>query len=497
MSAYDPPTNPSSTTFNTSNWSAGSDTTLTQALGDARYLKLKGGNELGPVYFQSHVYTNAVNPITSNHEIVVGYNASDVNIPTTLIVDTDTLYVDSSNNRVGVGTASPSVPLDVVGQCKISGNTAIDTNTLFVDATNNRVGVGTTSPSVVLDVVGETKISGNTAIDTDVFFVDTASNYVGINTATPSVALDVVGAGKFSGNVAVSANTTANTLFVDTTNNRVGVKCVPGVSFDVSGSIRNDDNCNLGDGILYVLKSANSVGINDTSPSYSLDVAGTIRATSTLRTDGTLLVTGNAAFDTNVLYVDALNNKVGIKDSTPSYELDVAGDIRATGDIYGGVIKLATANTTAGGYQYEFSDFSTWSSQVREISILLKSVSLNATANAVIQLGTSGGYATSGYVGSTYGNNGAATYDWSAGVPLWNNMPCTAGQSFNGVVKLYYHNNDDWVATSHVSDTSASTPYVAIGAGYVNFTSDVTKVRLYSGNDGIEFDSCLVNINYA
>jgi len=35
---------------------------------------------------------------------------------------------------------------------------------------------------------------------------------------------------------------------------------------------------------------------------------------------------GNFAFDTNTLYVDSVNDRVGINDSTPSHSLDVAGD---------------------------------------------------------------------------------------------------------------------------------------------------------------------------
>jgi len=57
-----------------------------------------------------------------------------------------------------------------------SGDFYFDTNTLFIDATNNRVGIGTTSPSAILDVKGaaaririsDTDTSGTTGIE----FVD-------------------------------------------------------------------------------------------------------------------------------------------------------------------------------------------------------------------------------------------------------------------------------------------------------------------------------------
>jgi hypothetical protein len=38
-----------------------------------------------------------------------------------LIVDTDTLFVDVSTDRVGINTATPTVALDVVGSAAISG----------------------------------------------------------------------------------------------------------------------------------------------------------------------------------------------------------------------------------------------------------------------------------------------------------------------------------------------------------------------------------------
>ena len=105
-----------------------------------------------------------------------------------LTVDTSTLKVDSANNRVGIGTASTDSTLYVVGPgstggmriayngtsenyydadkhtfrggngsivafaTTATGDVAFDTSTLYVDATNNRVGIGTASPTNALSV---------------------------------------------------------------------------------------------------------------------------------------------------------------------------------------------------------------------------------------------------------------------------------------------------------------------------------------------------------
>ena len=54
-------------------------------------------------------------------------------------------------------------------KCKIvgSGNLTIDTDTLFVDATTNRVGVGTATPTVELEVNGDIFVSNLKVIGRD------------------------------------------------------------------------------------------------------------------------------------------------------------------------------------------------------------------------------------------------------------------------------------------------------------------------------------------
>lgn len=54
--------------------------------------------------------------------------------------------------------------VSVSGTATITGSLTVDTNTLFVDATNNRVGIGTITPSVALQVVGA--ISASSTVTT-------------------------------------------------------------------------------------------------------------------------------------------------------------------------------------------------------------------------------------------------------------------------------------------------------------------------------------------
>ena len=86
---------------------------------------------------------------------------------------------------------------------------------------------------------------------------------------------------------------------------------------------------------LYITQGQD-VGIGDDTPSYKLDVNGTGRFTgvlsagSNLDVTGTLAVSGDAAFDTDTLFVDVSADRVGINDSTPSVALDVTGEFNLT-----------------------------------------------------------------------------------------------------------------------------------------------------------------------
>jgi len=64
--------------------------------------------------------------ITSNQILGAGGTATlaSATISGDLTVDTSTLKVDSANNRVGIGTATPALPLDVVGGMQVTSGSA-------------------------------------------------------------------------------------------------------------------------------------------------------------------------------------------------------------------------------------------------------------------------------------------------------------------------------------------------------------------------------------
>ena len=108
---------------------------------------------------------------TLNGNTNIGNANTDTIIVTGILnVDSGTLYVNPTDNRVGINDSSPSEALDVVGNALVSGSITgasailtdltVDTNLIKTNSTSNYVGINTTSPTVALDVTGDVKQSG-------------------------------------------------------------------------------------------------------------------------------------------------------------------------------------------------------------------------------------------------------------------------------------------------------------------------------------------------
>ena len=78
--------------------------------------------------------------------------------------------------------------------------------------------------------------------------------------------------------------------------------------------------------------TSNAVGILNSNPAYTLDVAGNVNFTGTLNQNGAPYI--GSQWSNNASNVFLLSSNVGIGKSNPAYKLDVAGDINLSGLFY-------------------------------------------------------------------------------------------------------------------------------------------------------------------
>jgi hypothetical protein len=121
----------------------------------------------------------------------------------------------------------------------------------------------------------------------------------------------------------------------------------------------------------------------------ALTVSGTVNAT-------TLAVTGNATFDTNTLFVDAANDRVGVGTITPSVKIETTGAVKAGNTAFGNeggfLINYYTANAASRSYRFltdqmNFGDFSIQQSTTQAGSTYADRLYIGATGN--VGIGTS------------------------------------------------------------------------------------------------------------
>ncbi len=258
-----------------------------------------------------------------------------VNVTTNLTVDTDTLFVDGTNNRVGIGTTTPIYANSVVGTSSLYGNLFINPNLRSPQL--NAFGSGLHPIQAAwntADIVGATLNNMSTAINGGVLInLGNASSTVGgIGLAQRFNANIVFSGPNYNGcalstcslrpnSLAMFANDGDFTMAVGTSSPNASLNWQIGSTTfnDWAPDMRMDYLGNL------------SLGWATTTAPARLAIRGRFSSNDVLFDIASSTATGYATSTATSLFKVLANGRIGIASSSPSHLFTVAGDINLTG----------------------------------------------------------------------------------------------------------------------------------------------------------------------
>lgn len=241
-------------------------------------------------------------------------------------VDSGVLYVDPTNNRVGVNKTNPAQALDVVGNSSISGNETVGGT---LDVTGNvtlTADLNVNGNTTIGNASGDTTTINGTAvsvpnglnIDSNTLVIDSTNDRVGIKTASPTVELDVTGAILSSGNITTAGVLTASNstnvttappiTFTGDTNTGIGHSSADTLDFVTNAVSRaRISSTGLQSSVVPDLSGSNTTLYNEYKCRAWVNFNGTTATPSTIRGSGNVSsVTKNGTGDYTVNFATAM-----------------------------------------------------------------------------------------------------------------------------------------------------------------------------------------------
>lgn len=151
-------------------------------------------------------------------------------------------------------------------------------------------------------------------------------------------------------------------------------------------------------------------------------------------------------------------------------------------------LTMATALATTSGTSADYLSIPSW---VNRITMSLNAVSTNGASNPQVQLGSSAGFAVSGYNSRSVALQNAATPASTSALTGFVIYSGTSANSLSGHVVLTRVSGNLWVC-SHNANTPPDVTF--LGSGIVTLPGTLDRVRLTTVNGTDTFDAGSINI---
>ncbi len=146
-------------------------------------------------------------------------------------------------------------------------------------------------------------------------------------------------------------------------------------------------------------------------------------------------------------------------------------------------IVLGTAQNSTSGTSIDFTGIPPW---IRRITVMFNSVSTNGGSPYQIQLGTSGGFVTTGYT------SGVNVTTSTTGLLVVRNL--NSGTLQSGILTIANISGNNWVSSGVVGANGGNTVESAFGTVPLSGVLDRVRVTTVNGTD--VFDAGSINIMY-
>lgn len=250
-----------------------------------------------------------------------------------------------------------------------------------------------------------------------------------------------------------------------------------GVTKQVAKSVLLDD---LGTPSVAVLTNATGLPL-------TTGVTGTVAVAN----GGTGQTTAAAGF--NALKQVATDSYTGVVELATAAEIQTGTDttrVITPAGLRGGALVRGTVQNTTSGTSIDFTGIPSW---VRRITVMFSEVSTNGTSTVLVQLGTSSGITTSGYLSAA--QQPAAGSTSTAGFVVDGNS--IASMDRCGAIVIVNMTGNLWVSSGDIAQRPGTpSTEVSSSGGRVTLSGVLDRVRITTTNGTDTFDAGSVNIMY-